>query len=78
MIYVYVNMSVTINGLNFHETPCSCGSCPALLAGRADKGGFCTFFEIQKWKYNNVPSRCKKLFNKGFQIGGNLVIVIKS
>lgn len=71
-------MSITINGVQFKEKPYSCGSCPAFLAGSEDSGGFCIFFEKQKWRYNNVPSRCQKLFDKGFEVdGGDFVIVIK-
>lgn len=70
-------MSITINGVCFNEEPYNCGSCPAFSAGSKDKGGFCSFFEKQKWRYNSVPSRCKNLFAKGFSIGGDLVIVIK-
>ena len=70
-------MSITINDIKFNEIPWSCGSCPAFLAGSEDSGGFCIFFDKQKWRYSNIPSRCKKLFNKGFQLGGDLVIVIR-
>ena len=69
-------MSITINGLKFSEKPWSCGSCPALLSGQEDNRGFCVLFEKQKWRYNNIPSRCDKLFDKGFLLGGDLVIVI--
>jgi len=70
-------MSVTINGLLFPEIPICCGFCPSWTGGDWDKKGWCVFFEKQKWRYNNIPLRCKTLFEKGFQIGGGLVIVVK-
>ena len=71
-------MSITINGTVFHEIPCICGTCKFFLAGSNDKRGFRVTFEKQKRVYDNVPSRCKKLFEKGFAIGGDLVIVYKT
>jgi hypothetical protein len=70
-------MSITINDIKFNEMPLYCGICPAYLAGQMDKSGFCVFFEKKKYKYNNIPVRCKTLFLKGFKLGGELVIVIK-
>jgi hypothetical protein len=70
-------MDIKINGLQFEEMPWSCGSCPALNSGGFDKAGFCMFFKKQKRKYENVPKRCKTLFEKGFKMGGELVIIIK-
>lgn len=69
-------MKMSINGIIFYGIPYTCGSCPAFIAGTNDKGGFCSLFSLQKWRYNDVPARCKKLFEKGFQIGGNLVITV--
>jgi hypothetical protein len=54
-----------------------CGTCSFFLAGREDTMGWCTAFSKHKSRWANVPKRCKKLFEKGFQIGGDLVIVIK-
>ena len=68
---------MTINGLTFHEMPTMCGTCPFFLAGREDTMRFCICFEKHKSRWANVPKRCKELFEKGFQIGGDLVIVIK-
>lgn len=70
-------MSIVINGLKFKEIPPCCGYCPAFHSGRDDNRGFCIFFDKQKCRYNNIPSRCRKLLEKGFKIGGELVIVIK-
>lgn len=70
-------MSIVINGIRFREIPLCCGYCPAFLSGKKDNRGFYIFFNKQKWKYNNISSRCKKLFEKGFQIGGELLIVVK-
>lgn len=70
-------MSITINDIKFNEMPLYCGICPACLGGGMDKSSFCYFFEKKKYKYNNIPARCKTLFSKGFEIGGELVITIK-
>ncbi|MBR3479250.1 MAG: hypothetical protein IKH32_00900 [Prevotella sp.] len=68
---------MTINGQTFYEMPTMCGTCPFFLAGREDTMGFCTCFNKHKSRWANVPKRCKELFEKCFQIGGDLVIVIK-
>lgn len=70
-------MGIIINCIRFHEIPLCCGYCPAFLSGKKDNRGFCIFFDKQKQKYNNISSRCKKLFEKGFQIGDELAIVVK-
>jgi len=68
--------SITINGLSFNEMPYMCGICPSYIYYN-DKKGFCVLFMKQKMRYNNIPARCRKLFEKAFNIGGDLVIVIK-
>ena len=68
---------MTINGQTFYEMPTMCGTFHFFLAGREDTMGFCTCFSKHKSRWANVPKRCKELFEKGFQIGGDLVIVIK-
>ena len=70
-------MEMTINGQTFYEMPTMCGTCPFFLAEREDTMGFCTCFNKHKSRWANVPKRCKELVEKGFQIGGDLVIVIK-
>ena len=57
--------------------PTMCGTCPFFLAGSFDNTGFCTLFDKHKGRYAHVPKRCSDLFEKCFQIGGDLVIVIK-
>lgn len=69
---------ITINGRTFHEPPASCGCCPAIIIGRNDAKGFCTFFDKRKNRCDNVPQRCSELFAKGFALGGDLVIVSKN
>jgi hypothetical protein len=54
-----------------------CGFCKFFIAGRDDKRGFCSLFELQKPKFNNAPKRCNEMFAKGFTIGGDLVLVLK-
>ena len=67
-----------INGKTFHEMPCMCGVCPFFLSGRNDNRGFCTAFEKQKTRYANLPMRCRDLFTKAFELGGDdLWIVVK-
>lgn len=68
---------ITINGVAFYEPPAMCGNCPALVIGRNDARGFCTFFEKRKNRWDNTPKRCNELFVKGFALGGDLVITIK-
>jgi hypothetical protein len=68
---------ITINEISFKEIPEYCGICPAFLSdGRDYKMGFCSLFEKRKSKCINIPKRCKSLFVKGFNIGGDLVIVL--
>ncbi len=72
---------ITINGMEFHEKPASCYSCPfyqsdsSRLAPSAN--GFCRMFEENHKSYINPPKRCQKLFNKAFRYpdGTKLVIV---
>ncbi|MDR1339386.1 MAG: hypothetical protein LBK58_04965 [Prevotellaceae bacterium] len=69
---------IAINDISFNEIPEFCGNCPALLSGRYDKMGYCSLFEKQKSKCVSIPKRCKTIFAKGFETGGNdLVIVSK-
>ena len=68
---------ITINGKIFNEIPYMCGVCTFYTSGKEDKWGFCTMFKKQKRRYDNIPARCLKLFQKGFAIGGDLVIVQK-
>lgn len=72
-----MSQPITINGTKFYESPTYCGVCPALIIGRNDNKGFCKFFRKQKRRYDDTPQRCQKLFDKGFTIGGDLVIVLK-
>lgn len=67
---------ITINGVRFDEPPAYCGACPAIIIGRGDDRGFCSFFDKRKNRWDSTPKRCKELFAKGFAIGGNLVITI--
>jgi len=69
---------ITINGVAFYEMPCMCGACPFFLAGKDDNRGWCTAFEKHKGRYANLPKRCKDIFEKGFETGGDLVIVMKN
>lgn len=69
---------IILNGLSFYEKPHSCGSCTAFVAGSNDAKGFCVFFNLQKKRWDKVPARCVKMFNKAFKIGGNLVITLKN
>ena len=68
---------MTINGKTFYEMPTMCGVCPFFLAGREDTMGWCTAFSKHKSRWANIPKRCSDLFEKGFKIGGDLVIVMK-
>lgn len=68
---------MTINGHTFYEMPYMCGTCPFIVIGQNDNMGWCSCFAKQKSRYANIPKRCRDLFEKGFQIGGDLVIVIK-
>ena len=76
-------MGITINGVEFNGIPCMCGVCPWYSDGgysvidKTHYRGFCSQFRKRKRRYDNIPSRCRKLFEKGFAIGGDLVIVIK-
>lgn len=70
-----INDEITINGVKFTEIPCICSVCKFYLGGKNDTAGFCMMFHKQKRKFDNIPSRCKKLFEKGFALGGDLVIV---
>jgi len=76
-MYEIASGSITINGTIFKEVPCSCYACPWWAGGRDDKSGWCVTFQKRKWRYDNVPKRCRELFEKGFKIGGDLVIIIK-
>lgn len=68
---------VTINGKTFCEVPPMCGNCPFLIVGGNDTMGWCALFEKKKSKYANLPRRCTSLFERAFQLGGELVIVAK-
>lgn len=68
---------MTINGVKFTEPPAMCGSCPALIIGRNDARGVCSFFDKRKSRWDNTPKRCGELFVKGFALGGDLVITVK-
>jgi hypothetical protein len=75
---------ITINGEKFHEIPCVCCVCrffhdpnPKLRTGDKNTDGTCMLFKIRKRKYDNIPARCRKLFEKGFAIGRDLVITYK-
>jgi hypothetical protein len=58
-----------------------CGVCPFYSGDTSfrfdgkERAGFCMAFRKKKRKYDNIPARCSKLFKKGFDIGGDLVIV---
>jgi hypothetical protein len=67
---------ITINGSIFDRIPCVCYECPWWTGGRNDKAGFCTQFNLRKFRYDSVPKRCSTLFKKGFEIGGDLVITV--
>jgi hypothetical protein len=71
--------SITINERVFNGIPEYCLACPFFASdGRDDviyKMGFCILFRKRKSKYINIPKRCKDLFKKGFETGGDLVIV---
>jgi hypothetical protein len=68
---------VTINDIPFDAMPDYCGACPCWLGGRYDKRSFCYLFEKRKNRYDGIPGRCRDLFAKAFEIGGDLVIVYK-
>lgn len=68
---------IRINGIVFYEQPLTCGECKAIIIGRNDSKGFCSWFNKRKNRYDNVPKRCANLFEKAFAIGGDLVITIK-
>lgn len=68
---------ITINGTKFYEKPTICSSCPACIIGREDSRGWCSFFDKRKARYDSIPARCDKLFDKAFSIGGDFVITIK-
>lgn len=65
---------VTINGLRFTEKPTCCNYCTAMLIGSHDNKGWCIWFQKHKNRYDKTPARCKRLFDKAFAIGGDLVI----
>jgi len=68
---------ITINGVRFDRKPeYSCYECASFSSGRNDKWGWCYLFEFTKARYSHVPKRCRTLFEKGFRIGGELVIVL--
>lgn len=50
-----------------------------LEGGKESISGFCTLFDKKKGYYSNIPSRCKKLFDKArtYPNGAKLVIVQK-
>lgn len=68
---------IIINGIAFRDIPSYCGYCPAYIRYN-DKQGFCSWFDKQKWNYNNVPKRCAALFEKALAHGpGEYVITLK-
>lgn len=69
---------ITINGCKFYDIPHICGECPAVILGKNDDRGFCSFFEKRKNRFDSVPKRCQELFRKGFEQGGDLVIIQKN
>lgn len=70
---------ITISGIRFRQKPTFCGVCPALIAGKNDKRGFCSLFDKQKGYYDDAPKRCVEIFDKAFMYpdGTELVVVEK-
>lgn len=72
---------VKINGVEFHEKPTHCYSCPFYSSGStrlsSSSSGVCRLFFENHKSYINTPKRCQKLFNKAFRFpeGTELVIV---
>lgn len=70
-------MSVTINGVRFLDRPTFCGDCQAAIHDNG-KLAWCTWFDLNKHKYDPVPKRCDTIFNKAFAAGpGSYVITMK-
>lgn len=76
---------IVINDKTFYDFPIMCGGCPFYLGngklegGKESISGFCALFDKKKGYYSNIPSRCKKLFDKArtYPNGAKLVIVQK-